>query len=57
MTLDLKELLDTSVILFPDELLRYYFKKEELEEVKKQIQQMNSNSQHILERKASNNVE
>lgn len=34
-----------------------YVKKEELEEVKKQIQQMNSNSQHILERKASNNVE
>lgn len=34
-----------------------YVKKEELEEVKKQIQQMNSNSQHILERKAANNVE
>lgn len=37
MTLDLKELLDTSVILFPDELLIYYFKKEELDTRKEDI--------------------
>ena len=37
ITLDLKELLDTSVILFPDELLIYYLKKEELDTRKEDI--------------------
>ena len=35
--MDLKELLDTSVILFPDELLIYYLKKEELDTRKEDI--------------------
>ena len=34
-----------------------YVTKNELEELKKEIKKINSNSQHLLERKASHNVE